>query len=223
MHERESRPKSLPMLHVGSDSLIDVEAGIRFLCTRLVRDKIALCVALARIKHHELYKQAGIASFKEYIESRRINIHYHTAHEYSRIGEMFQKYHRKLAQIKFGNEDGLKKLLLLEDALDRHNGREEFVFDELKRDTFRQFKKLTETSTNSEVEAHSEAQGPGTKDLSILEEEECLVLMPGRKEIIWFDPEIDSILGSKQSVRNFKRCIRAAACRYLSAPQNRSV
>ena len=82
-----------------SGKLSDLESLAFRLSKIVLFSKVALCLVLATIKSKELYKQIGIASFKEYLKTQRITLHYNTAHEYAKIGQVFINHKEELEKI----------------------------------------------------------------------------------------------------------------------------
>lgn len=113
----------MPLDYIHSKYLVEIEKGINKTVEGIVLSKKVLCIALARVKNEELYRQAGNGSFKEYLKSQRLNIAYSTAIEYCRIGEIFLEYKGQLERIEFREEHGLKKLLHPPKAFSTHNSK----------------------------------------------------------------------------------------------------
>ena len=122
-------------------NLLEIEQNINAVIREFRNAKKRLCLLLAEIKMQKLYKQIDMHSFKKYVLSRRLKISYNTALEYAEIGEVLVKYESQLKEADFSEEDGLKKLLLLEKALSKHEPAE--VFKRIKDDSFKTFEKFS--------------------------------------------------------------------------------
>jgi len=123
------------------NNLEKIEQNINAVIREFQNAKKRLCMLLAQIKTGRLYEQIELQSFKEYVLSKRLKISYNTALEYAKIGELLLKYENQLAEVDFSEEDGLKKLLLLEQALSNHEPEE--VFKRIKEDSFKDFTKFS--------------------------------------------------------------------------------
>lgn len=209
------RESVAPLNYVDSGNLIDLERWIVENVRVMSRCRLAICLAFARIKREKLYKQAGIASFSGYLKARRVRIHYHTAHDYALIGEVYMKYHDKLEKLHFTQYDGLRKLLLLEQGLARAKGREASVFSMLKSSSFREFKRFVYAGCQS-GRPDSIRLNRSLLSINVMLSDECLILMPDGRELLWFDPELDEVFESTELVHRFKRCIVDAVEDFLS-------
>jgi hypothetical protein len=198
---------NVPFGCADSDNLLEVEQWIVENVRTISRCRLSICLAFARIKTNKLYKQAGINSFSGYLQAKRVKIHYHTAHDYALIGEIYLKYRDELEMIHFTEHDGLRKLLLLEQGLERANGHATAVFQTFKGSSFREFKRF--------VHAHCKSGRPDSEDQNkrlrsannVMLSDECLILMPDGRELLWFDPELDELFESPELVNRFKRCV----------------
>jgi hypothetical protein len=204
-----------PLNRIDSGNLIDLEQWIVENVRVMSRCRLAICLAFARIKTEELYKQAGIRSFSGYLSARRVKIHYHTAHDYALIGEVYTKYRDRLEAFHFTEYDGLRKLLLLEQGLARANGREEAVYTMLKSSSFREFKRYVQSGCQS-GRPDSIHRGRTLLSINVMLSDECLILMPDRRELLWFDPELDEVFESTEMVHRFKRFIVGAVEEFFS-------
>jgi hypothetical protein len=187
--------------------LYETEQQISESVQKVIGAKLDVCVALAKIKIEKLYKEIGIATFKDYIKVNRIAIRYQTAHDYAKIGEIYIKYRDNLESVNFKEENGLKKLLLLEDALTKYKNESDLVFDRLKRDSYREFKLYCAQTAQS---ARADYQ-----NLQLTISEECIVIRPYDKELLWFDPEINNWFESPGQSARFKQYILRAMRQYL--------
>lgn len=122
-------------------NLLEIEQNINAVIREFRNAKKKLCLLLAEIKMQKLYKQIDKQSFRKYVLSRRLKISYNTALEYAAIGEVLVKYESQLKEANFSEDDGLKKLLLLEKALSKHEPAE--VFKRIKDDSFKAFEKFS--------------------------------------------------------------------------------
>lgn len=190
-----------------SDNLVDLEHWIVENVREISRCRLSICLAFARIKMNELYRQAGIDSFHGYLQVRRLKIHYHTAHDYALIGEVYLKHRDELKMIHFTENDGLRKLLLLEQGLQRAKGREAAVFKMLKDSSFRGFKRFVQAECQSGRPDSAPRNSSSPTRSNVMLSDECLVLMPDGRELLWFDPELDEFFESTELLHRFQRCI----------------
>lgn len=195
---------AVPLELINSDQLIHVEEGINAIIQGVVLSKLALCIALANVKQKQLYKQADLHSFKEYLKAKRIKIKYQTAHDYAQIGEVYLKYHHKLSKVKFNEECGLKKLLLLNDALE--NDKSDTVFTKLKTSSYRDFRRYIvgkrTKSARADFRVHLKSS-----DFSLKEDDECIFLMPIDQEVVWFNNDLLKGMLTQKLYREFKKHI----------------
>lgn len=203
---------------VRNDSLQALEEYVNEKIKELVFSKLDICLSLAEIKRKQLFRELGYASFKEYLEAERIRLHYHTAHEYAKIGEVLLRYKEELNEVNFSEEAGLKKLLLLDDALQRRRSQKDTVFRMLKDASFREFKTFANAEEQS-ARADSASQSFGGLSLPRLRLEstdECIVLQPSSREIIWFDTDLECIFHSEKLANDFKRHVLRAVTVFFS-------
>jgi hypothetical protein len=128
--------------YVQSNTLEEVEEGIRETVQGVVYSKVALCSSLANIVNKKLYLQAGAHNFFEYLKMERLPIKYKTAKEYAKIGDVLQRHSHELDKINFQEEDGLKKLIYLDKALTSHDTERSVVFHRMKEDSLRDFQRF---------------------------------------------------------------------------------
>ncbi len=188
-----------------SYDLCEIELAIRKAVQKAVRTKTTICIALARIKSRELYRQAGCSSFKEYLREQRIGLPYHTAYEYAKIGEIMHAYRDELQAVRFEEEAGLKKLLLLDHALRRNGNDRESVFAKLNESSYREFREYAYTGQSARADCPS-APSPG-ESLSGIQLDgtgECIVVKSLDREIIWFDTDMEQYLQTAGLARSFK-------------------
>ena len=190
------------------DRLNALEGKIGQNVRKIAETKLEICVDLAKIKLDKLYLESDASSFKDYLRAKRVPIHYRTAHDYARIGEVYLKYRDFLADIDFKEENGLKKLLLLENALNRHLDDIDLVFTKLKSISYRDFKYFI-TSNSRCARAHKV-----DPILSVVEE--CIIFDLTGAELIWFDPDLEVSLESVEQVRSFKRHILKATYEFFT-------
>ena len=157
----------------------------------------------------KLYNQVGISCFKDYLKTKRINIPYNTACDYAKIGETYFKYQEILERIRFTEEEGLKKLLLLDKSLLAHKEEKELVFKKLKGDSFRDFYRFAQNRYQY-ARADCKKTNPN-QNRSLCLTEECIVILPDNKEVLWFDPDLDTNLGSTELSGKFIAHILKAA------------
>lgn len=124
--------------YAGSDDLKTIERGIRETVRGQVLSVMAICKALHRIQAEELYRQAGLSTFGEYLDSRRIPVPKSTGSEYAKIGKALTEHADQLSRVDFTEADGLKKLLFLDQAI--QNGGEKDALVRLGKDSFRDFR-----------------------------------------------------------------------------------
>ena len=210
-----------------SENLSEIERRANETIKGIVKSKMSLCIALANIKRKELYRQAGILSFKAYLAERRIRINRQTAYEYAKIGEILLKYQQDLRSVDFREEDGLKKLLLLDSAVNENCARKEFLFRKLKESSYREYQKFIEAGAHS-ARAESLNQRLSKSWISQVKlaiGDECIVVLPLGKEIVWFDNDIWRHLDSPNLQKKFKRhilnAVEAFFLKYSSAESQR--
>ncbi len=134
---RERKRKLVEVLH-SSEKLGELEIGIKYICATVVLSKKEVCYTLGRIQREKLYKQAGFRDFKSYLKANRVPFPYATAMEYARIGIALAEDPDQLARIRFNEEDGLKKIAYLPQAI--KSGRDEQeVFRKLQNSTVKEF------------------------------------------------------------------------------------
>ncbi len=138
---------------VESENIHEIEVGIRETLSGIALSKAALCKALANIDKKKLYTQVKARNFMEYLEMARIPLNYKTAKEYARIGDTMIRYDAELKSVEFKEEEGLKKLVYLDKALEQNVEDRETVFQKVKDSSLRDFKQWVrdlETETSDE-------------------------------------------------------------------------
>jgi hypothetical protein len=195
---------TIPLDLISSNQLVKVEEGINAIIEGVVLSKLVLCIALANVKRKQLYKQANLQSFKEYLKAKRIKLKYQTAHDYAQIGEVYIRYRRELGKVKFREECGLKKLLLLKDAL--QNDKTDTVFTKLKNSSYRDFRRYIAGKRIKSARADFRLHLKNT-DFRLKEDEECIVLMPIDQEVIWFNDDLLKGILTKALYKKFKKYI----------------
>ena len=201
--------------HYESDRLCDLERWIGENVQEIARCRLSICLALARIKTGRLYNQADCCSFSDYLKAKRVAIHYNTALDYACIGEVYLKYHRELEACQFDEYSGLRKLLLLERALQFVAEDRDEIFKKLKKNSYREFKRFIVGSPQPGRPGCVSPDGRHLSSSKIVLTDECLVVMPAGKEILWFDPELDAFLESPELMRRFKHCISRAVAHFF--------
>jgi len=181
-------------IYIYSNDLKDIEIGMKDTIKGVIFSKKIICIALAQIKLKELYKQAHVSSFKDYLKAGRIPIKYSTAIDYSLIGEALLKYRALLENHDFKEEDGLKKLLLLDKALTKYKNKSEIVFQKIKGTSFRDFKRFVNKDINDSLNTRKKTILSYT-DLSIKADDECIYIEETGKEILWFNIDMEKDLG----------------------------
>ena len=175
-----------------SENLVKIETGINQTVKGIQLSKLAICVALANIKNKKLYEQIGLATFKEYIKKMRINIPYATAFEYTKIGEIYQDYQKILNKLDFSEENGLKKLLYLEQALNKNKENQDTVFNNLIKYSFRNFRKFALDTEAQSARADWVIKDTTSQTQKIKIDDECIYLEPKGIEIIWFNYDLNT-------------------------------
>ena len=137
--------QQFPLDFVESDNIHEIETGIRETLTGITLAKGALCKALANIDKKKLYTQVNSRSFLEYLEMARIPLNYKTAKEYAKIGDTMLRYNEELFSVNFREEDGLKKLVYLDKALDKCGEDRDLVFEKIKGSSLRDFQQWIQT------------------------------------------------------------------------------
>ena len=199
-----------------SNKLFDLETLLQLFCKNYLYSKVGICLLLAKIKTQKLYLQANTKSFKGYLKAKRIPLHYHTAHEYAKIGETFMQYRRDLDDVQFNDECGLKKLLLLENALAMHPTERKLVFQTLKEATFQEFRNFSKTTSIESARADSKVRDH-PNDIEIQVREECIAIIPADKEVVWFDPDLVRTFGSDEMANKFKRHLYNAVRQFIKS------
>ena len=180
--------------YIDSHSLFDIEQGIADSIRTMIQTKKAVCIALARIKQKELYRQADIGSFKDYLKTHRIPIRYSTAIDYSIIGEMLIKYEEELRYQQFEEEMGLQKLLLLEKGLSNHPDQPEAVFKRLNNDSFRDFRQFVSQKKTASEKKSDDSHEPSSS-FFIRSDDERIYLMPHNIDLLWLNTDMEEELG----------------------------
>lgn len=150
--------------YVQSNTLEEVEEGIKETVQGVVYSKVAICSSLANIVNKKLYRQAGAKNFFEYLKMERLPIKYKTAKEYAKIGDVLQRHRHELDKINFNEEDGLKKCIYLDKALKSHNEEPGLVFHRMKEDSLREFQRFA-------VNRKEETETRETSNSSVVVEE----------------------------------------------------
>jgi len=193
-----------------SGNLAELERWIGENVQEMARCRLSICLALARIKINRLYNQAGCDSFSDYLKAKRVTIHYNTALDYACMGEVYLKYRGELEACQFEEYDGLRKLLLLERGVKSADIDRDEVFTRLKNSSYRDFKRFVEGKDKPGRPGSESFNGTQFSSNKIVIADECLVLMPDSREILWFDPELDEFFESPEAMHRFKHCISRA-------------
>ena len=153
-----------------------------------------ICIGLYQIKNMRLYKQIGLNTFKEYLNTNRIPVSYSTAIEYSIIGNMLVKYEKELDEVNFDEKDGLKKLLRLKKAMKKLNSQPEFIFKIIKKFSLREFERYIDNNCLNIKE--NPVKNLKMKSLSSIQmDDEVIYITPDEIEIIWFNMDLENKLG----------------------------
>lgn len=132
------------------NELEKIEKSINKCVRQIVFSKLVICISLARIYDDALYRKDNFKTFKQYLASGRINLPTSTASEYAKIGRVYLRFREELERIDFREEDGLKKLLILEKAISQFP--KEDVFSELKQMSYRNFRREFARANGSQTE-----------------------------------------------------------------------
>jgi hypothetical protein len=161
---------------INSDSLQEIERGIHHTIQGVVLSKAAVCKSLANIDRKKLYRQAGAANFMQYLEAERVPIKYKTAKEYAKIGDVLLRHEEKLETVDFTEEDGLKKLMYLDRALEQTEEGREQVYRKVKEYSLRDFKQFALHPVRGDEEEKSE---PDTAHKKIRIEGQRVIIYDG--------------------------------------------
>lgn len=157
-----SKGKHFSLDFVESEDIREIESGIRETLSGITLSKAALCKALANIDKKRLYTQVGAKNFMEYLEMARIPINYKTAKEYAKIGDTMLRYDSELTSVDFREEDGLKKLVYLDKALEQCSEDRETVFQKVKESSLRDFQQWIKEMGETEAEEDGPIEGDET-------------------------------------------------------------
>jgi len=111
-----------------SDSLGEIEIGIKEATQGLNVANLAIALAIAKIDQEALYVQAKCKSYLEYLDKAedRLNMARQTISDYKRMGETYLLYKSQLQKAGFDWEGNLHKLRYLEKALQIHRSSDVF-------------------------------------------------------------------------------------------------
>lgn len=211
---KENSKISVDYIH--SDNLNEIEKGIKQTLKGVLLSKKAICIALARIKNRELYRQVFINSFKEYLQKKRIPLNYSTALDYSIIGEMLLKYENELKNVHFGEENGLQKLLLLEKGLSNYKDQPQLVFKKISEDSYRNFKLFVNNNEKKKSKHKGKEDVLLLKDFSVKTEDERIYLLPIDLDVLWLNKDIEHKLGIPGIYKKFQAKIIKAVKDFFS-------
>jgi hypothetical protein len=173
---------------VESENIHEIETGIRETLSGIALSKAALCKALANIDTKKLYKQVKAGNFLEYLEMARIPLNYKTAKEYAKIGDTMLRFREELTSVDFREEDGLKKLVYLDKALDKCGEDREVVFEKVKESSLRDFQQWIrelEEEEQEESTCHTiDETGRPRPDIRLRNNSVFLETGPGKREEI---------------------------------------
>ncbi len=173
---------------VESENIHEIETGIRETLSGIALSKAALCKALANIDTKKLYKQVQAGSFLEYLEMARIPLNYKTAKEYAKIGDTMLRFREELTSVDFREEDGLKKLVYLDKALDKCGEDREAVFEKVKESSLRDFQQWIRELEEEEQEESGcqtiDETGRPRPDIRLRNNSVFLETGPGKREEI---------------------------------------
>ena len=97
---------------------------------------------------------------------------------------------KSLIKLIFSEENGLKKLLFLEQALNRNKENLSEVFNNLLKYSFRDFKKFAIGTDEQSARADWVIKGTTSQTQKI--KNECIYLEPKGIEIIWFNYDLNT-------------------------------
>lgn len=150
----DTAPAALPFWTF--EKLERIEKGIEDAAGEIYRNLEAICKGLYQIQTRELYRDAGLADFKAYIEAERLTLAAPTLYEYARIGRALTEYAPQLEEHGYkANADGLKKVLYIDQAIKR-TGRKADVFKHLKNDSYRDFVAYAKGTPPAIMHVHNE-------------------------------------------------------------------
>ena len=134
----EAEDIGLDYLH--SDSIEEIEAGIRETVKGVEIAILTAGLALAKIFKNGLYINAGFQFFKDYLEhaESRLRMPKQTASNYIQIAEAWIKYHELLKKHRFRLNGNITKLRILPIAIERHG---EDVLKEINDLSYREFRR----------------------------------------------------------------------------------
>ncbi len=143
---------------LNSDTLHDIENGIRDTLAAINRANLGIALAFAKIDREALYVQAGCKSYLEYLETaeEELNMSRQTMSDYKRIGEIYLTYKGQLQNAGFKEEGHLHKLRFLPRALEHHPA--EDVFKRVVHDSLRRFIDYAKSEDNSEQKREPEQE-----------------------------------------------------------------
>ena len=131
---------SLSLDYAASDDAKEIDTGIRETIKGVRLSILVMGLALAKLKDDELFIDLQYHSMNDYLEKLcdDMQIEKTTVYNWLHIGETYLRYRKDLEKIKFTDEDGPTKLLLVEKALEYHDKKE--VLRNLKEMSYRVFK-----------------------------------------------------------------------------------
>ena len=166
--------------------------------------RLAVCMCLAAIHDDALYKLANYRSFQQYMNSGRVHIPKSTASEYVKIGRTFIKYRDELSAVNFNEDGGIKKLLLLDLALE--HAEKSDVFAHLEDLSFREFKSRF-------VEAGGRVADAKAKDIQVRYDDtdhSVLIEIDDKNElrILQLNHDVESFCGKAIYTQLYKEIVK---------------
>lgn len=143
-------PKAVDDIHLDylrSDTIEEIEAGIRETVKGVEVAILTAGLALAKIAKNGLYIEAGFKSLSDYLEhaESRLRMPKQTASDYIKIADTWIQYYELLKKYRFQLEGNITKLRILPLVLERYG---EEALKEINELSYREFRRrfaVTET------------------------------------------------------------------------------
>lgn len=185
------------------NTLLMLESSINRGVHQISVSRLAMCMCLAVIHDDALYKSANFRSFQQYINSGRVHIPKSTASEYVKIGRTFITYRDELSVIHFSEDGGIKKLLLLDQALEQNE--KGTVFEQLESLSFCEFKSRFIRSGDGEADVE-------TKDIQVRYDENVHSVLVeidngNELEVLQLNQDVESYCGKAIYTQLYKEIV----------------